>query len=67
MLGPVRPAGGVGFILIVIGGLLALYLLAGGGLRAELSSILICLSLMAFGLSMVRSDRRAGRNRRPRR
>jgi hypothetical protein len=64
MFGPVRPAGGVGLLLIVTGGLLTCYLLAGDGLPRALPSVLIGLSLMAFGLSMMRSDRRRHGGRR---
>jgi hypothetical protein len=52
------PAGGVGLLLVLLGGVLVGYVLWSGSQERPLSTVLIGLSMVAFGLSMLRSARR---------
>lgn len=57
MSGEMGSPGGVGIVLIAVGGALVMHNWV-TGLGSHVSVFLMGLSLMAFGVSMIRSDRR---------
>ncbi|MBT8226046.1 MAG: hypothetical protein HKP61_12410 [Dactylosporangium sp.] len=54
----VRPQGGVGLLLIGLGLALLMHCWLVGFVRTDLPAVLIALSMVAFGIAMIRSDRR---------
>ena len=55
--GEMRPVGGVGILLVGMGGALVGHVLVNGKATEAPSQVLLGLSLAAFGISMIRSDR----------
>ena len=58
MGGRMPPAGGVGLLLMVLGGVLVVYLVRSEHGWQPLPSVLIGLSMIAFGFSMLHSAHR---------